>query len=423
MRGDQVNKWLLGVGIWILLFSCQKLEDDHWGITQQGTLAIETRSAENDTLPYPLYLYAFSSSGKCVGTQTVERKDEAMQLELPSGDYRLVAAAGCSDGYVMPAVRDCEDQITLSSDASPATPLLMGMGDVTLVSEAVNKLEIVLSYSVTALDVALSGIPSEVVGVGVKVSPFYASMNLKGEYRTPDTSLELACSLDTAGRWVSPTLYAFPGSGEETVFSITFTLKDGTKSSYGYVWKNTPKANQPYHLKGNYAGSLRLEGTLGITGWEESEVVDFEFGSKVQPEGGNDDSDTGQSAMPEVGSKWNDTWIVDVGETDATGAEVLLMSSSEWAALASEADGVAAVYQVNGISGWRFPTYEEAQRLKDAFGGNAGAALGLKTDERYLCKKEGVYYSFSFADRTKFVEAGEKKTYYIRLVKSYRIER
>ena len=250
MRGNRVNKWLLGVGVWILLFGCQKLEDDNWDITKNGTLNVETRSVENDTIPYPMSLYAFSSSGECVDAQTIEDEDDDMRLVLPSGKYRIVAVAGYSKGYVMPSVKSWEDEIALSTNQCPETPLMLGMADIDLDSETVNKLEIVLSYSVAAMDVVLSGIPSEVIGVGVKISPFYASMNLKGEYTETDYSLDMVCSLDTANRWVSKTLYVFPGSGEETMFSIAFTMEDGTKSTYGYVWKNSPKANQPYHFVG-----------------------------------------------------------------------------------------------------------------------------------------------------------------------------
>lgn len=434
MRGDRVNKWLLGVGVWILLFGCQKLEDDRWGITKNGTLNVETRSIENDTIPYPMSLYAFSSSGECIDTHTIEDKDDEMRLNLPSGKYRVVAVAGYSKGYVIPSVKSWEDEIALSTDQCVETPLMMGMADIDLDSETVNKLEIVLSYSVAAMDVVLSDIPSEVTEVKVTVSPFYASMNLKGEYKETDYSLDMVCSLDTANRWVSPTLYVFPGSSKETVFSIAFTMKDGTKSTYGYVWKNSPKANQPYHLKGSYSGNLMLDGTFGITGWGESEDVDFEFGSIGQSGTGSDESNPDSSGSLKVGSFWNGTLVADVGETDDSGTEVLLMSLDEWAVLTSEASDAASGYSVNGISEWRLPTYEEAQQLKNAFSDGKRLSLNeriaaygsglaeINGVERYLCLKVGVFYSFAFAERTNISKAGEKKAYRVRLVKSYRIK-
>ena len=42
-------------------------------------------------------------------------------------------------------------------------------------------------------------------------------------------------------------------------------------------------------------------------------------------------------------------------------------------------------------------------------------------DERYLCTKNGTYYSFRFVSGTTTTKAGEVRSYYLRLVKSYRI--
>lgn len=434
MRGGQVNKWLLGLGVWILLFGCQKLEDDKWGVSKNGTLNIETRSVENDSILYPMTLYAFSESGECINSQIFEDKNEDVRLDLPSGKYRIVAVAGYAKGYVMPSVKNWNDEIALSTDEAPETPLMLGRADIELNSGTVNKLEILLSYSVAALDVSLSGVPSEVTEVGITVSPFYSSMNLKGEYKASEYSLGMVCVSDTAGQWTSPLRYVFPGSSEETVFSIAFKMKDGAKVTHGYVWKETPKANQPYHLKGNYTGNLMLNGAFGIIGWGQSEEVEFEFG--FTGESGNEDDDFGSdsSELPKVGDFWNGALVVDVSETDDSGTEVLLMSLNEWSALVSEVGNITSAYSINGISGWRLPTDGEAQMLKDAYSGDAREALnerilaydsklaGIDGEERYLCMKAAAFYSFAFVDETKITKAGEKKTYLVRLVKSHQLE-
>lgn len=434
MRGGRLNKWLMGLGVWILLFGCQKLEDEQWDISQNGILNVETRSVENDSILYPMTLYAFSESGECVNSRTFENKSEDVHLDLPFGKYRIVAVAGYAKGYVMPSVKSWDDEIALSVDAAPETPLMMGLADIELDSETVNKLEILLSYSVAALDVSLSGIPSGVAEVGITMSPFYSSMNLKGEYKASGYSLNMDCVLDTVGRWASPLRYVFPGSNEETVLSIAFKVNDGTKTTYGYVWKDAPKANQPYHLKGSYEGSLTLSGSLGITGWGQSEEVVFEFGSVEQTDDEDGTSNSELSEMPKVGDFWNGALVIDVGETDDFGTEILLMSLNEWSALTSEIGNLTSAYSVNGISGWRLPTDGEAQLLKDAYGGDAREALnkqilayngnlsGLDGEERYLCMKADAFYSFAFAEGTKITKAGEKKTYFVRLVKLHQIE-
>ena len=110
------------------------------------------------------------------------------------------------------------------------------------------------------------------------------------------------------------------------------------------------------------------------------------------------------------------------------------MSLDEWEATVSQVDEVLDGYSVNGISGWRLPTHEEAALLRASFSGENQEELneliaeydeslyGLDGDERYLCTKNGVYYSFKFAGGTTISKAGEKRSYYVRLVKTYRFE-
>lgn len=433
MKGARFPQWLLSAAIVVLLFGCQKLEDEGWVKTENGMLRISTRSAENDTVPYPMSLYAFSESGECAGTQTIKGKDEKITLELPSGSYRIVVVAGYSEGYVMPSKTGWEGKITLSDDGLPEAPLMMGMADIEVDSETESKVDILLSYVVTSIDVSLSDIPTGVSEVEVTMSSFYSSVNLKGEYEGAGYSLQMTCEPDTANRWVSKPYYVFPGSGEETVLSIALTMKDGTKNTYGYVWKDTPKANRPYHLVGSYAGSLLLNGNFAISGWEESEEVEFDFGSTGQSDPEVEESVS--SDIPEVGSFWKGTLVVDIGETNDSGTELLLMSLDEWSAVVSQVEEVTEGYSVGEITEWRLPTYEEAQLLKELYSDDDRVALneriqaydekllGLDAEERYLCDKAGEFYSFAFSEGTKISKAGEKKTYYVRLVKSYRIEK
>ena len=49
-----------------------------------------------------------------------------------------------------------------------------------------------------------------------------------------------------------------------------------------------------------------------------------------------------------------------------------------------------------------------------------GLANGEK--ERYLCLKEDEPYSFQFIGGTRTTKAGDKRSYYVRLVKAYKIE-
>ena len=433
MNRKQYFKWLLSAAICILLFGCQQIEEDGWGENTGGILKVGTRSVENEEIPYPISLYAFSEDGDCIATQVVENKKEEVQLELASGRYRIVAVAGYSDDYVLPSVNRLTDVIEMNDEDASETPLMMGMADVKLDAKTEDQLEIILSYSVSLVDVVLSNVPTSATEVVVTMSSFYSSMNLKGEYLNPDYSFSLTCALDTLGQWSAKPRYVFPGSSKETVLSIAFRMKDGTKSTYGYIWKDSPKANQGYHLKGDYSGNLALNGVFVIAGWEKVEEVEFAFGSNSKPDDEDEDSDLDLSALPEVGSFWNGSLVVDVGEVDDSGAEVLLMSLEEWILTTSQIDELISGYSVNGLSQWRLPTYEEAQLLKNNYSDDNrkelneriaaydGNLVGIDGEERYLCLKSNVYYSFIFSGSSKITKAGDKRTYNVRLVKSHRI--
>ena len=91
MKLNLLDKWLLVVAICVLAVSCQQLADDMLLAQEKGTLKVKTRSAVNETIIYPINLYAFSSDADCIVSQIVEDEAESVQLSLPAGKYRLSA--------------------------------------------------------------------------------------------------------------------------------------------------------------------------------------------------------------------------------------------------------------------------------------------------------------------------------------------
>ena len=436
------NKWLLLAAICLLSSACQQLVDEGSDVTsEEGTLKVKTRSAAGEEICYPLSLYAFSEDGDCITSQTVESSDESIQLSLPAGTYRIVSVSGYSGNYEIPAEPELEDVIQMTGKAGAEVPLMIGKADVTVGAEKESRLELTLSYAVTAIDFTLSLVPSEVAAVSVILSPLYSSMNLQGNYVDADYTLTLDCSLTTDNLWSTRTMYVFPGSGAETTLSIVMKLKNGEVVTHGYVWKDRPKAGQPYHLRGEYTDGFALKGDFVVSGWNEAEEVEFTFGTVSPPDDGKGDEkednlDIDMAGVPEVGSIWNGTIVADIIEADDSGVDLLLMSLDEWDATVSEVENVTFDYTVNGISDWRLPTHEEAAALRVSFSGDArvelneriaeydselyGLANGEK--ERYLCLKNGVLYSFQFRAGTGTTVAGEKRSYYVRLVKSYHMD-
>ena len=175
--------------------------------------------------------------------------------------------------------------------------------------------------------------------------------------------------------------------------------------------------------------------------WEGSIDVEFDFGASVESddtdeeESEEEEPDVDLTGVPEIGTIWNGAIVADWGESDETGVELLLLSLDEWDATTSQVDDLLEGYSVNGISDWRLPTHEEAKVLRARFSGDNLVELnelieaydsdlyGIADgeDERYLCMKNDLFYSFRFVGGTTTTKAGEKRYYYVRLVKSFQM--
>ena len=425
------------------IVSCQQIaEDDDWfSEGEEKSLKVKVRSAGEAELEYPLYLYAFAESGKLAASQVISDDEEDMSLTLSKGDFHVVAIAGTSDSYQLPENPELDDVVTMVGSKGAETPLMVGRANVEIGSSSTATAQITLSYVVAALNVELKEVPSNVSAVQLSLSPLYSNLSMGGDYGGESQKVKVDCSEDADGSWSAETVYIFPGVGEKTIFSIHFKMNNGSEVTYGYTFQGTPEANHLFNVTGTYAGGVIVGGSFDVDDWEGSIDVEFNFGANVVPDDEEDDDkeneveddeDVDLTGVPEVGTIWNDMIVADMGEADEEGVELLLMSLDEWDATISQADDVPDGYSVNGVSGWRLPTHEEATLLRARFSGDNRLELneliaeyneqlyGLDGEERYLCTKNGVYYSFRFAGGTTISKAGEKRSYYVRLVKSYR---
>lgn len=437
MRGSVLFTWLLLAAMCFGSLGCQSLAEEGLDVQERGVLKVNARSSQDGEAIYPMYLYAFSEDGICASFQQIASSDESMRLELPPGDYRVVLVAGDSDDYVFPENPVLDDAIVLEGKAGADTPLLMGMADVSVGTETESRLELTLSYPVAAVDVSLTDVPSEVSAVTVIMSSFYSMLSLSGEFDEGGYALEMPCTLDTSNAWSTRTHYVFPGNASETVFSIRLKMKDGSEVTYGYTWHDVLEAGHPYSITGSYSSGIVLDGSFVVKGWGERTEILFQFGTgnsgENSGEGETEVPSVSGESVPEVGSIWNGSIVADVSSTDESGADILLLSLDEWSIVTSQVEELTSGYSVNGLSGWRLPTSEEAQMLRDRFSDTNRLALneriadydvelvGLDGEERYLCDKSGVCYSFIFAGGTSITKAGTVRTYYARLVNSCRL--
>lgn len=433
-------KYFLPLLLCLITLSCQQVpEDDGW-LSEEGTksLKVKVRSADNVEIAYPLYLYAFNKKGKLAASQTIDDEGNDMALSLADGDFQIVAVSGVSDDYQLPEKPTLDDAIVLSNSEGADTPLMVGRADIAVSRSEGTSAEIALTYVVAQLNVMLKNVPTDVSTVELSISPLHSSLTMGGEYGGDTQKVKVSCTLGEDGVWSAQPTYIFPGSGKETTFSVYFKKEDGTEQTYGYTYKGTPEANHPFNITGSFAEGVIVGGSFDISDWEEAINVEFTFGANVVPdeeeeEDDEEDIQIDMTNVPEVGTIWNDMIVADIGEADETGVDLLLMSLDEWDATTSEVTDIVDGYSINGISEWRLPTHDEAAVLRARFSGDSRLDLndlieeydaslyGLDGEERYLCTKNDLYYSFKFTAGTTTTKAGEKRTYYVRLVKTYRM--
>lgn len=325
-------RFILFLSLFLTLsFSCQRVmddgEEDDVSSSDGTALKIMARSGGNTSIEYPVYLYAFNEKGDCAAKQKITSEEVEMNLQLPSGNFKVVALSGVSKGYVMSDNPKISDVITMQEGGCASKAMMMGMADVSL--EGKNKtVNLMLTYMVASLNVVLTK-ADKVKQVKVGISPLHSSLNFEGKYGGEEKKLEIECALGTDGRWTAGPVYIFPGSGSQTTLSITLDDSKGSHT-YGYVSKVVPQANHPYNIGGSYTGDISIDGSLIAKGWEDAINVEFKF--ETDEDSSNDeDGDEDISGVPEVGSIWNDCIVAASNKSsDGSGTDLLLMSLEEW---------------------------------------------------------------------------------------------
>ena len=153
-------RFILFLSLFLTLsFSCQRVmddgEEDDVSSSDGTALKIMARSGGNTSIEYPVYLYAFNEKGDCAAKQKITSEEVEMNLQLPSGNFKVVALSGVSKGYVMSDNPKISDVITMQEGGCASKAMMMGMADVSL--EGKNKtVNLMLTYMVASLNVVLT---------------------------------------------------------------------------------------------------------------------------------------------------------------------------------------------------------------------------------------------------------------------------
>lgn len=445
-----------------ILSSCEKvdmLEDggdgaqtNTSGVTRNVKLV--AKAIDNTDVAYPLTIYAFDTEGNNVTSTVINSKDDASAtLKLKKGRYHLTAVSLPSSYESLSSVKDWNATFSMPKSGYTTVPLMTGSADINVTSSD-QIAHISLGYRQASLSVTINDVPSSVTSVDVTLSSAYTDMtlaaDLSGKMMVTVPCVKGATS-NNGVTWSTGKFYILPSVNAQP--SITISFSGGTTGdvSYSHTYNASLLAGTPYNFTATYKGKaeggggssdddVTINTDISAGKWADEVKEAFNFGPEtVQPETpSNPESNViTVTTLPGSGDIWNGHVVGFVNEISETEREIVLISTKEWEKISSafssnanQAKEIAAQYEENGLSGWIIPTRNDGMALNRLYSYDNNRALinsALETcggtgliqmygtsAVRYLCADAEYTYSYKSATITK---AGEKATYYLRLVK------
>lgn len=445
-----------------ILSSCEKvdmLEDGEdgdqtntSGVTRNVKLV--AKAIDNTDVAYPLTIYAFDTEGNNVTSTVINSKDDASAtLKLKKGRYHLTAVSLPSSYEPLSSVKDWNATFSMPKSGYATVPLMTGSADINVTSSD-QIAHISLGYRQASLSVTINDVPSSVTSVDVTLSSAYTDMtlaaDLSGKMMVTVPCVKGAAS-NNGATWSTGKFYILPSVNAQP--SITISFSGGTTGdvSYSHTYNASLLAGTPYNFTATYKGKaeggggspdddVTINTDISAGKWADEVKESFNFGPDVNKTESPSDPESNVitvTTLPGSGDIWNGHVVGFVNEISETEREVVLISIKEWEKISSafssnanQAKEIAAQYEENGLSGWIIPTRNDGMALNRLYSYDNNRALinsALETcggtgliqmygtsAVRYLCADAEYTYSYKSATITK---AGEKTTYYLRLVK------
>lgn len=445
-----------------ILSSCEKvdmLEDGEDGAQTNASgvtrnVKLVAKAIDNTDVAYPLTIYAFDTEGNNVTSTVINSKDDASAtLKLKKGRYHLTAVSLPSSYEPLSSVKDWNATFSMPKSGYATEPLMTGSADINVTSSD-QIAHISLGYRQASLSVTINDVPSSVTSVDVTLSSAYTDMtlaaDLSGKMMVTVPCVKGAAS-NNGATWSTGKFYILPSVNAQP--SITISFSGGTTGdvSYSHTYNASLLAGTPYNFTATYKGEaeggggssdddVTINTDISAGKWADEVKESFNFGPDVNKTESPSDPESNVitvTTLPGSGDIWNGHVVGFVNEISETEREVVIISIKEWEKISSafssnanQAKEIAAQYEENGLSGWIIPTRNDGMALNRLYSYDNNRALinsALETcggtgliqmygtsAVRYLCEDAEYTYSYKSATITK---AGEKTTYYLRLVK------
>ena len=376
------------------LTACEKaLVDDIEDVgneqVKNSMLQVRTRaggSADEATVAYPVAVYVFAGD-ECRAVQTIGDEGQALNIPLVEGTYSVYAIGGASvSDYVLPDASDALATSTIAlREGHEHGDLMTASATATLVDGGTNTVTLgMMRKTMLIHDVTIKKIPTAATAVSVTIAPLWQSLTIGGTYSTTNGSSIIALIRQEDGRtWQNAaSAYLLPPSSQPASVSVNIAI-GGTTKTYTYSCSDQLEAGYKINIDGTYteAVGVNLTGTITGATWLGEKTICFEFdengSSAVDYDNGSSGDDNGNtvSDLPSVGSTYQGCYVLaSIVADDGQSAELTLLSPNETTigkaynddsfighpeVLETLIDEKLAEADVDGISDWRLPTYDE----------------------------------------------------------------
>ena len=378
------------------LTACEKtlvddIADVGNGQVKNSVLQVRTRaggSADEATVTYPVTVYVFASD-ECRTMQTIGDEGQTLNIPLVEGTYSVYAVGGASaSDYVLP---DASDALSTSAialrEGREHGDLMAASATAMLVDGGTNTVTLGMTRKTLLIqDVTIKKVPSAATAVSVTIAPLWQSLTIGGTYSTTNGSSTIALTRQEDGRtWQNSTsVYLLPPCSQPASVSVNITI-GGTTKTYTYSCSDQLETGYKINIDGTYteAVGVNLTGTITGATWLGERTISFEFdenGSSAADDGnggdnGNNDTPGNAEGFPAVGSTYQGCYVLkSIVADDGQSAELTLLSPNETTigkayndasfighpeVLETLIDEKLAEADVDGISDWRLPTYDE----------------------------------------------------------------
>ena len=383
------------------LTACEKMlvddiEDVGNGQVKNSVLQVRTRSGGSSgdaaTVAYPVTVYVFAGD-ECRAVQTIGDEGQTLNIPLVEGTYSVYAVGGASTSdYVLPTMDDatvtsaialCKGHEHGDLMAASATAMLVDGGTNTVTLGMTRKTMLIQ-------DVTIKKIPTAATAVSVTIAPLWQSLTVGGTYSMMNGSNTIGLTRQEDGRtWQNAaSAYLLPPSSQPASVSVNITI-GGTTKTYTYSCSDQLEAGYKINIDGTYTEAIGVNLTGTITGatWLGERMISFEFdesgSSTVDDDNGggnrNNEAPDNTEDIPAVGSTYQGCYVLaSTVADDGQWAELTLLSPNETTigkaynyasfighpeVLEALIDEKLAEADVDGISDWRLPTYNELNSI------------------------------------------------------------